>query len=718
MSAVTGISRRTFLRVSAAATGGLLIGFHLPDGGRLAHSQGVAEGAWINAWLRIGSDERITILVSNSEMGQGVFTALPMLVAEELEVEWEQVHAEMAPADPAFVNAIFGMQATGGSTSVRSTFEPLRRVGASARELLVRAAAERWGVEPAHCRAVKGRVEHPDSGQSVSYGELAADAAQLEPDREPTLKDPKDWEILGKSQPRLDLPQKVDGSAVFGIDVHVEGMRIATVRQCPVFGGRLATVDPAPALAVSGVERVVNMDDAVVVVADGYWPALQGSKALAPTWDPGANADLDSDTILEDFRGALDTPGALAHGQGDVDTAMADATQVVEASYHVPFLAHATMEPMTATAAVSEDGADIWAPTQAQGPVQAGVASLLGLDPGKVRVNTTFLGGGFGRRFELDFIIQAVRAAVETGAPVKLIWSREEDIRHDFYRPASVSRFRAGLNQDGLPVAWDCRIVCPSIFSRVFPDFIKEGIDSTSVEAAVELPYAIANQRIDYVMRNTGVPVGFWRSVGNSQNAFFVQSFIDELAHVAGTDPLDYQLRLLEGQPRHQAVLRAAAELADWGGSLPEGRGRGLAIQESFGSIVAEVAEVSVSDQGDIRVHRVACAVDCGRAVNPDTVEAQMQSGIVFGLTALLHGDITVRQGQVQQGNFDSYRMLQLADTPAINVQIIESGEALGGIGEPGTPPLAPAVANAIFALTGVRVRHLPIRSEDLKPGA
>ncbi len=714
MEHLTSLTRRRFLQVGAAVTGGLVIGFQLPEGGRLARAETVADDEWINAWLRVGSDDTVTILVSNSEMGQGVYTALPMLIAEELEVDWEQVRAEMAPAEPIYNNAIFGMQATGGSTSVRATHEPLRRVGAAARELLIRAAAERWGVDPGECKARSGRVHHEASGRSERYGALAAAAAKLELAGEPELKPREEWLILGKAMPRLDVPQKVDGSAIFGTDVEVEGMKIATVRQCPVFGGTLAAVDPAPALDMAGVEHVVELEDAVVVVANGYWNALQGAKSLQPEWDAGEHASMSSEGILEQFRAALETSGAPAHTAGDVDTAMADATRTMEAVYHVPFLAHATMEPMNATARVTADGADIWAPTQAQGPVQATAAGILGIDPGKVRVHTTFLGGGFGRRFELDFITQAVRTAAEVGAPIKLIWSREEDTQHDFYRPMSVTRFRAGLDQDGQPSAWDCRIVCPSIFSRVFPNFVENGIDSTSVEAAVELPYAIPNQRVDYVMQDTGVPVGFWRSVGNSQNAFFVQSFIDELANAAGVDPLDYQLRLMKDHPRHQAVLKAAAELGEWETSVPEGRGRGLAIQESFGSIVAEVAEVSVDAAGKVRVHRVGCAVDCGRTVNPDTVVAQMESGIVYGLTAALYGEITVKNGRVLEANFDSYPMLQLAEMPEIQVRIIESGEALGGIGEPATPPIAPAVANAIFALTGKRLRHLPIRPEDL----
>ncbi|MEX0814567.1 MAG: molybdopterin cofactor-binding domain-containing protein, partial [Dongiaceae bacterium] len=525
---------------------------------------------------------------------------------------------------------------------------------------------------------------------------------------EVALKKPAQWTLIGKPTPRLDTPAKVDGSAVFGVDVKLDGLLVGTVMACPVFGGRLRTVDQAPALAVKGVRAVVPLDDAVVVVADGYWPALKGLRALAPEWDEGANAAMSSASIRAEFMAALDGPAAVAAAAGD-DAALAGAAKQVEAVYEVPFLAHATMEPMNATAHVTADGVEIWAPTQGQGPIQFAVGAALGLEPGQVKVHTTFLGGGFGRRFETDFALQAVLAAKAVGAPVKLIWSREEDIRHDFYRPAAVARLRGGLDAGGRPVAWQARLVCPSIMTRALPDYVKDGIDPSSVEGAAEMPYRIANRRTEYAMKHTGVPVGFWRSVGNSQNAFFVESFLDEIAHAAGADPLDFRLRLLDEAPRHRAVLEAAAETAGWGSPPPPGRFRGLALHESFGSIVAEVVEISVGDGKALSVHKVACAVDCGVVVNPDTVVAQMESGIVYGLTAALFGEITLRDGRVEQGNFDGYEMLRLAQMPEIAVRIVQFGAAIGGIGEPSTPPIAPAVANAIFAATGERVRSLPL---------
>jgi len=705
MQDVVTVSRRRFLQAGAAAAGGLVIGFHLPARGRGARA---AAEAVVNAWLRIAPDDSVTILVAHSEMGQGVYTSLPMIVAEELEADWNKVRAEMAPADPEYRNRMFGVQATGGSTSVRSSFDHLRQAGATAREMLRQAAAERWGVPVAECHASGGRVVHGPKGLQATYGALAEAAARLAPPAEVALKKPAQWTLIGKPTPRLDTPMKVDGSAVFGVDVKLDGLLVGTVMACPVFGGRLRTVDQAPALAVKGVRAVVPLDDAVVVVADGYWPALKGLRALAPVWDEGANAAMSSASIRAGFMAALDGPAAVAAAAGD-DAALAGAAKQVEAVYEVPFLAHATMEPMNATAHVTADGVEIWAPTQGQGPIQFAVGAALGLEPGQVKVHTTFLGGGFGRRFETDVALQAVLAAKAVGAPVKLIWSREEDIRHDFYRPAAVARLRGGLDAAGRPVAWQARLVCPSIMTRALPDYVKDGIDPSSVEGAVEMPYRIANRRTEYAMTNTGVPVGFWRSVGNSQNAFFVESFLDEIAHAAGADPLDFRLRLLDEAPRHRAVLEAAAEAAGWGSPPPPGRFRGLALHESFGSIVAEVVEISVGDGKALSVHKVACAVDCGVVVNPDTVVAQMESGIVYGLTAALFGEITLGDGRVEQGNFDGYEMLRLAQMPEIAVRIVESDAALGGIGEPSTPPIAPAVANAIFAATGERIRSLPL---------
>jgi len=710
MNRATPITRRRFLQVGGGAAGGLLLGFHLPLGGPAARAGAAsAQGARINAWLHIAADERVTVRVACSEMGQGVYTALPMLVAEELEVDWSRVRAEMAPADAVYANQIFGIQATGGSTSVRQGFEPLRRAGAAAREMLRRAAAARWDVAPESCVAEGGRILHRASGRSASYGALAADAARLEPPEEIALKPASAWSILGKPTRRLDSFDKATGRAVFGIDVRVPGMLFGMLAACPVFGGRLTRVDDAPARKIAGVKAVVKLPEAVIVVADSTWNARRGLLALQPEWAEGPNAGVDSAQIRAQLRAGLDGQAVPAHAQGDAPAHMQAAARSHEAVYEVPFLAHATMEPMNATAHVRADGADIWAPTQSQGPTRQFVAGLLGLAPEAVSVHTTFLGGGFGRRFETDFVGYAVEASRAVGAPVQVLWTREEDTRHDFYRPAATVRLRAALDAEGRPEAFHARVACPSILARAYPEGIENGVDSTAVEGLDDAPYAIAHQLVEYARVDTCVPVGFWRSVGNSQNAFVREVFMDELARAAGADPLDYRLALLAEKPRHAAVLKAAARLAGWGSAPAAGRHRGLALHESFGSIVAEVAEISIDD-GALRVHRVCCAADCGTVINPDTVEAQLVSAIVYGLTAALHGEISVAGGRVQQSNFPDYRMLTLADTPEIVVERVASGEAPGGVGEPGTPPIAPAVANAVFAATGAPVRALPIR--------
>src|SRR2546426_281342 len=627
------MERREFLQTASVVGAGLVIGFYLPPGrGRVPAATGPFAP---NAWLRIGTDESVLVMVDRSEMGQGVATSLPMLVAEELEADWSKIKIEFAPADKAYTNPMFGMQGTGGSTSVRAAFTPLRKAGAAARELLVAAAAQTWSVDKAECRAERGAVIHTPSKRRLTYGKLAAKAAALPAPAEVPLKDPKDWKILGTRVRRLDTPPKVDGSAQFGIDVRIPGMLVAVIARCPVFGGKVARFDATKARA--------------------------GSK--------------------------------------------------LDAVYEAPFLAHATMEPMNCTAHVRPDGGgvDIWAPTQFQTGCQQLGAGIGGVAPEKVQVHTTYLGGGFGRRFELDFIQEALEASKAAGAPVKVIWSREDDIRQAQYRPACYHRFRAGLDATGQPVAWSHRIVAPSIFARVFPQTIKNGLDGEAVEGGVGMPYTIPNVHVDYLLTDTGIPVGFWRSVNNSYNAFAVECFIDEVAHAAKRDPYEYRRDLLTKAPRHLGVLNLAASKAGWGTAPPAGRARGLAVYKSFETCVAEVAEVSVASDGAVRVHRVVCAVDCGPVVNPDIVEAQMQSGIVYGLTAALWGEITIDKGRVQQSNFHDYRMLRLAEMPHIEVHIVPSSDAQGGVGEPGTPPIAPAVCNAIFALTGKRIRKLPI---------
>ncbi|MBX6323612.1 MAG: xanthine dehydrogenase family protein molybdopterin-binding subunit [Rhodospirillaceae bacterium] len=704
------LNRRRFLQAGAAAAGGLLLSVALPPLGRTARAAG--DETPLTAWLRIAPDDTITVMIPSAEMGQGVATSLPMLIAEELKADWRKVRIALAPADPAYANPMFHAQATGGSTSIRAFFVPLRQAGAAAREMLRRAAAERWSVPVRACTVADGRVVHPD-GRSESFGALAQAAARLPVPQDVPLRARADWRIIGRPTPRLDTPAKTDGSAVFGIDVRLPDMLVGTIAACPVFGGTLRAVDEAPALAVRGVKAVVKLPDAVAVVGDGYWPAKKGLMALKPEWDEGPNAGRDSAAIAAALRQGFDEPAAVAEAEGDAAAAMARADKTVEAVYTLPFLAHATMEPMNATARVTAEGCELWVPTQAPGLVQQAAAQALGLEPERVRVNVTYLGGGFGRKSETDFPLQAVKVAQAVGRPVKLIWAREEDIQHDFYRPVSAARRRAGLDAEGRVVAWDFKVVAPSILTRRSPQRVKDGIDRTSVEGLVGSSYAPPDRRIEYLLRDVGVPVGFWRSVGNSITSFYVEGFMDELAHAAGQDPFAFRQRQLAGKPRHLAVLEKAAAMAGWDSPPAQGRFRGIAMHESFGSIVAQVVEISIDGDG-LRVHRVDCAVDCGVAVNPDTIVAQMESGIVYGLTAALFGEITIRDGRVEQGNFDTYPMLRLAQMPVINVAIIEGDDKPGGIGEPGTPPIGPALANAVFAATGKRLRSLPIVKQGL----
>jgi isoquinoline 1-oxidoreductase beta subunit len=706
VSARLEVTRRQFLQAASAAGASLVIGFTFHG----CAKAGVPAGPPLepNAWLRIGTDESILIIVDRSEMGQGVTTSLPMLLAEELEADWSKIRIEFAPADPKYNNLLFGMQGTGGSSSVRAAFTALRQAGAGAREVLISAAAQTWNVDRAECRAEKGAVIH-SGGRRLTYGRLVATAATLPVPTDPPLKEAKDWKILGTRVPRLDTPLKVDGSAEFGIDVTLPGMLVAVVARCPVFGGKVASFDPATAQAVPGVRHVVQISSGVAVVADGYWPAKTGRDALQVSWTEGPNAAVSSTTIARLLAERAGRPGARARHDGHPDAAMTAASRGVEAVYETPFLAHATMEPMNATAHVRADGVDIWAPTQFQTGAHQMGATIGGVPPEQVKVHTTYLGGGFGRRFELDFIQEALETSKAVGAPVKVIWSREDDVKHEWYRPASYHQVRAGLDGRGQPVAWTHRVVAPSIMIRVFPNTVQNGLDGEAVEGAVEMPYSVPNVHVDYVLTDTGIPVGFWRSVNHSYNAFAVESFIDELAHAAEQDPYEYRRGLLASAPRYLRVLELAATKAGWGAPLPAGRSRGIAVHKAFESYVAQVAEVSVGSDGTVRVHRVVCAIDCGPVVNPDTVEAQMQSGIVYGLTAALYGEIGIDGGRVVQSNFHDYQMLRLAEMPVVEVHIVPSTDAQGGVGEPGTPPIAPAVCNAIFAATGKRIRKLPI---------
>ena len=711
------LNRRDFLKTGSAGATGLVIGFYLSRGSQaLAELAPVAAGAFApNAWIRIAPDDVVTIIIDKSEMGQGVVTSLSMLAAEELECDWKKIRWEFAPADKAYFNPIFGAQGTGGSMSIRASWKPMSQAGAAAREMLIAAAAQKWGVDKTACRAENGAVINTVTKTRASYGSLAETAARLPVPNDVPLKDPKACKLVGKPTKRLDTPIKTNGRAEFGIDVRRPGMLHAVVARCPVFGGKVVSFDAAKAKTVHGVKDVIQISTGVAVVADNTWNAMEGRRALEIKWDEGSNANLTSASISKLFAERAQQPGAVARKEGDAAAAMSTATRKLEAVYEVPYLAHATMEPMNCTAHVRADSCDVWAPTQFQTFTQATAAKITGLKPEQIRVHTTYLGGGFGRRSEQDFVAEAVETSKASGAPVQVTFSREDDMQHDMYRPASYCRFSAGLDADGWPVAWTARIACSSIFARMFgPGSVKNGLDNSSVEGVSDIAYAIPNILVDYQLTEPGIPVGFWRSVGGSQNGFFSESFVDEVAAASGKDPYEFRRKLLAKAPRHLAVLELAATKADWGKPLVAGRFRGIAMVKAFGTYVAEVAEVSVAKDGAVRVHRVVCAVDCGRVVNPATVEAQMEGGIAYGLTAALRGEITIDRGRVQQSNFNDYDLLRVNEMPVVETHIIPSEEPPTGCGEPGVPPVAPAVCNAIFAATGKRIRRLPIRAEDL----
>ncbi|WP_437724832.1 molybdopterin cofactor-binding domain-containing protein [Sorangium sp. So ce861] len=709
------VSRRDFLHVASASAAGLLLSFHVPERARAAPkaAPSPAQLPPPNAFVRVGPDESVTVLLAHSEMGQGIWTGLAMLIAEELDCEWSRVQSEHAPAAPVYAHPVFHAQLTGGSSSTNSEFLRYRTVGAMAKDMLVRAAAARWKVAPEACRAANGVVTR--GKDQLTYGQVAADAMKLSPPTKVKLKDPKDWKLIGTRVRRLDTPEKISGKARFGIDVHFPGLRTAVVLHPPAFGAKLARFDPSAALQVPGVEKVVPVASGVAVVAAHFWAAKLGRDALRAEWTPPEGGGLDTAKLLAEFRALSRKTGAIAVDVGEVDAGLGAAKARLDLEYDVPYLAHAPMEPLGGTVKIDGDRCEIWVSTQSPGATQQSAAKILGVPPEKVDVHTTFLGGGFGRRGSqgVDFAPEAVMVAKAAGVPVKLVWTREDDIRGGYYRPMYAHRVQVGVDARGMPVAWDHVVVGQSIVggTPLEPAFVKNGVDSTTVEGIVDSPYLepIPARRVSAHSPKTPIPALWWRSVGHSHTAFVMESAIDELAHAAGQDPLAYRLALLKGKPRHARALELAADKAGWGKAPAEGRGRGLAVHESYGSIVAEVAEVSI-DQGRIRVHEVTCAVDCGTAVNPLGVEAQLQSGVVFGLTAALYGKLTLVGGKVQESNFHDYPMLRMFEMPRIAVHILQSNAEMGGIGEPGTPPIAPAVANAVFALTKRRLRSLPLR--------
>jgi len=719
----TSITRRHFVVASASAAGGLAISLAFPG---LADAASIGTQAWgpdsapneINAFLVIDPDGSILIRSPHNEMGQGAITALPMIVAEELECDWAKVKVEYASAARNLREKnVYGEMATVGSRGVRTTWQMLLQAGASARERLIAAAAQRWNVSPSDCQALNSNVIHKPTGRTLDYGTLAADAANIKLDKEPAIRTPDQFKLIGKRLARLDTPLKVNGSAKFAIDTKVPDMVYAAVSACPVFGGKLRSVDDAPAKGRRGVLQVVKLDNAVVVVADRFWRAKEALALLKPEWDVGEAGNTDSAQFAKLYRDTLDGPMVSARNDGNVDDAFGKGGKIVEAVYEAPHLAHATMEPLNATVHLQPDKLEVWLGSQTPMGTIRQAAAASGLKPEQIVIHNCFLGGGFGRRSINDEMRQAIQVAKEVGRPVKLVWTREEDMTHDRYRPQAAVRMKAALGPDGMPIAFDAKIAVGSILRSTGINKVENGIEAQAVEGFANIPYAIPSVRVGCMLKNTHVPVMFWRSVGSSQNAFFVESYIDELAQAAGQDPYKFRRSLLAGKSDFLGVLDTIAEKSDWGKPLGQGRGRGIAIHECYGSIIGQVAEVTVSQKGEVKVDRVVAAVDCGHVVNPGIVEAQIQSGVIYGLSAALYGEITIKQGRVEQGNFDDYQVVRLADTPKIEVYLaLSGGKKWGGIGEPGTAATAPAVANAVFAATGTRVRSMPLKNMKL-PG-
>jgi isoquinoline 1-oxidoreductase beta subunit len=718
------VSRRAFLQGT-----GLLLGFALTGASTgsvfAAPASQVAEnevtGTFApNGFIRINPTGAVTLVIPMIEMGQGVYTSLSMLLAEELEVKLDQIQVQHAPPNHAlYVNSIIGIQNTGGSASVRAFWTPLRQAGAVGRNLLIAAAAKRWNVDPATCRAKDGVVFDASGSKHLTYGELAEAATKLPvpPGANVKLKDPKDFTLIGTRAKRVDSSIKVDGRALYGIDTRLPGMKVAAVAISPVLGGKAKTVDEKAALAVKGVRQVVNIDEAVAVVAEHTGAAKKGLAAAAITWNDGPNGKVSNADIVTQLEEESKKPGAVARNDGDAGKALAEAAQRVDAIYQVPFLAHAAMEPMNCTVHLQKDRCDIWVGTQAPTITQSQVAELTGLPKDAIKIHNHLIGGGFGRRLEADGTVLAVKIAKHVDAPVKVIWSREEDIQHDMYRPYYLDRLSAGLDAAGKPVAWTHRIAGSSVMARYYPPYVKDGLDPDAVEAAAEPPYALPNIHVDFVrVEPPGVRTSWWRGVGPTHNVFVVESFMDELAHAAKQDPVAYRKGLLGHNPRALAVLSLAAEKAGWGSPLPARHGRGISVQFAYGSYTSQVAEVEVAADGSVKVKRIVCAIDCGMYVNPDTIEAQVQGGTLFGLTAALHGSITFKDGRVEQSNFNDYLPMRIDEVPMVETHLIKNTEAPGGVGEAPTAIVSAAVANAIFAATGKRLRRLPFDTGSLKP--
>jgi isoquinoline 1-oxidoreductase subunit beta len=707
-----GVSRRALL--TGGLAGGFLLAFHLPVRA-LAPTEPVqppddTTGKFApNAFIRIDAAGHTTLVMPQVEMGQGIYTGVAMILAEELDADFSSVVLEHAPAnEKLYANPAFGIQATGGSTSVRAFWKPLREAGAGARAMLVQAAAQQWQVDPASCTTSKGEVTHRESGRKLSYGALADAAGSQTPPKDIALKDPKDFVIVGKPLKRFDTPNKANGKVIYGIDAILPDMKFVTLAACPVFGGKVGKVDDSAAKKVPGVQKIVVLDDTVAVVGDHMWAAMKGLEALVVDWDEGPNARISSKDIWQDLRAASEKDGVVAKSEGDIAKGLATGDRL-DAAYELPFLAHATMEPLNATIHCKPDSCEIWTGTQIMARVQSEAAKAAGLPVEKVTVNNHLIGGGFGRRLEPDMVVAAVRVAKQVDGPVKVVWSREEDIQHDIYRPVYRDTISATLS-DGKIVGWKYKVAGSSILARWLPPAFQKGIDIDAIDSAVDQPYDIPNFHVEYVRAEPpAVPTGFWRGVGPNNNVFAIECFMDELARKAGKDPIEFRRGMLGKNPRLLAALNLVAEKSGWGQPLPARVGRGVCAQPSFGSFIATVVEAEIDEQGEVHLRRATSAVDTGIAVNPDTIMAQIEGGLIFGLTAALYGEITIDKGRVQQSNFHDYRMLRIDQAPKIEIHVIKSGEAPGGIGETGVTAGPPALRNAIYAATGVALRRLPI---------